>query len=150
MLKKFYHLRCAVFIKVLQSFLILSAYMGRRTIPWISFNTTSSVILSFMLRITCQFCKATSIVCEVSNFKQWGNGWYIHKAHLLIGIKFIWSWFVDPCSHKDPNLFLGIPGTLYNLPRTWIDIWCICVLVSREKKHMIKSAEHEQASLTKW
>lgn len=37
----------------LLSVLILSAYMGRRIISFISFNKSSSVMLSFMLRITC-------------------------------------------------------------------------------------------------
>jgi len=35
------------------SFCILSAYKGRQIVLLISFNNTSSVMLSFMLRITC-------------------------------------------------------------------------------------------------
>lgn len=47
------HLRWAGLTNGRQSLLILSAYIGRRIISLISFNTTSSVILSFMLLMTC-------------------------------------------------------------------------------------------------
>lgn len=57
------HLRWAVLTNARQSLRILSAYIGRRTISLKSFNTTSSVILSLMLLMTCQLFETTYKNC---------------------------------------------------------------------------------------